>query len=438
MRYNPIDSSLFIRNRAKLEKRFKPNSLAIIHSNDEMPRNGDQCFPYRQNSDMFYLTGLDQEKCILTLFPNHPDETMREIIFTVETDDHMVTWFGHKYSLQEAAKISGVKNVKWLSQFDGVLRDFMTRAEYVYLNIAEPAKFSTEVDSRDLRFARQMQKDYPLHNYNRLAPLLMAIRLVKEPEELELLQKACNITGDAFSRVLEFVKPGKMEYEVEAEITHEYIRQGASGHSYPPIIASGVNNNILHYNQNDQPLKDGDLLLLDFGAEYANYAGDCSRTIPINGKFTPRQRDVYEAVLRVLKQATKLLVPGTTIDAYHARVVEIMEGELLKLGLITQSEIDNPVGDKPAYFKYYMHGTSHFIGLDVHDVGTKQIPLCKGMVLSCEPAIYIVDEGFGVRLENDIMVDEEPVDLMAHIPIEVDEIEALMAAKKHTNETIKI
>lgn len=429
MRYQPIDSGLFITNRSKLVKKLKTNALAIVHSNHEMPRNGDQTFPFRQNSDMFYLTGLDQEKCILMLFPGHFDENMREVAFIVETDDHMVTWYGHKYTLQQASEVSGIKTIKWLSQFDVTLKDFMSRAGSVYLNLDENPRFSTEVESRNLAFARKLQADFPLHEYERLAPILTEIRLVKEPQEIEMLQKACNITGDAFERVLKFVKPGIMEYEVEAEITHEYLRQGASGHSYPAIIASGVNNNILHYNQNDQKIEDGQLLLLDFGAEYANYAGDCSRTIPVNGKFTPRQRQVYEAVLRVLRQAIKLLVPGKTIDSYHSEVCRIMENELIGLGLITQEDINNQSKEKPAFFKYFMHGTSHFIGLDVHDVGNRQTPLRKGMVLSCEPAIYIVDEGLGIRLENDIVVDDEPVDLMAHIPIEPDEIEALMAAR---------
>lgn len=429
MRYKTIDSQLFCTNRIKLEKKLKPKSLAIIHSNDEMPRNGDQCFSFRQNSDLFYLTGLDQEKCILTLFPNHPNESMREIAFIVETDDHMVTWYGHKYSLEEASKISGIQTIKWLGQFNSVLRELMSRADFVYLNVDENPRFTSEVLSKSQRFVKQLKEEYPLHNYDRLAPYMTELRLVKEPQEIELLKKACDITGDAFKRVLNFVKPGLMEYEVEAEITHEFIRQGASGHAYPPIIASGVNNNILHYNQNDRELEDGQLLLLDFGAEYANYAGDCSRTIPVNGKFTPRQREVYEAVLRVMRQAISLLVPGTNIDTYHAQVCKFMEAELVQLNLITQEDVDNPVDGKPAYFKYYMHGTSHFIGLDVHDVGTKQTPLQKGMVLSCEPAIYIPEEGFGIRLENDIVVDDIPIDLMAHIPIEVDEIEAIMAGK---------
>ena len=427
MRYKSIDPDLFRKNREKLEKKLKPNALAVIHANDEMPRNGDQCFVYRQNSDLFYLTGLDQEKCILTLFPNHPVEAMREIVFTVRTNDRMVTWYGHKYTLEQVTEISGVKNVRWLDDFEDTFRDLMARAEFVYLNQNENPRFTTEVPSRDLRFMQQLRHDYPLHAFERLAPLLTDLRMVKEPEEIEMINRACEITGDAFGRVLNFVKPGVMEYEVEAEITHEFLRNGASGHAYPPIIASGVNNCILHYNQNDQVCKDGDLLLLDFGAEYGNYAGDCSRTIPVNGKFSPRQRQVYEAVLRVLRKASRMLVPGTTIDKYHSEICKIVESELIGLGLFSREDVEKQDPENPLFFKYYMHGTSHFMGLDVHDVGSKQHPLRKGMVLSCEPAIYIPEEGFGIRLENDILVDEEPVDLMAHIPIEPDDIEALMA-----------
>jgi Xaa-Pro aminopeptidase len=426
MRYQAISSELFTRNRIKIEKKMKPNGLAIILSNDEMPRNGDQCFPYRQSSDMFYLTGLDQEKCILTLFPNHPVEAMREIVFTVKTNDLMVTWYGHKYTFEEASRISGVKTIKWLDDFDGVLRELMARAHMVYLNQNENPRFTTDVPSRDLRFMQQLRSDFPLHNFERLAPLLSDLRMVKEDEEVSLIIKACEITGSAFSRVLSFVKPGVMEYEVEAEIIHEFIRNGANGHAYPPIIASGDDTCILHYNSNDKECLDGDLLLLDFGAEYANYAGDCSRTIPVNGKFTLRQRQVYEAVLRVLRKASRMLVPGTTIDKYHAEVCKIMEKELIGLGLFTEEDVANQDPANPLYFKYYMHGTSHFMGLDVHDVGTKQHTLAKGMVLSCEPAIYIPEEGIGIRLENDILVDDEPLDLMVHIPIEPDEIEALM------------
>jgi Xaa-Pro aminopeptidase len=429
MRYSSIDQQLFIRNRARLLKRLKPQALAIVHSSDEMPRNGDQTYPFRQNSDLFYLTGLDQEKSILTLCPNHPVEALREIVFVVKTNDLMVTWYGHKYTLEQASHISGVKTVKWLDDFDSTLKDLMSRAEYVYLNQNENTRFSTEVISRDLRFSQTLRTDYPLHAFERLAPLVNDLRTVKEPEEIVMMQKACDITGLAFRRVLGFVKPGVLEYEIEAEITHEFIRNGASGHSYAPIIASGANACILHYNENDQPCKDGDLILLDFGAEYGNYAADLSRTIPANGKFTTRQRQVYDAVLRVMRKATKLLIPDTTIDKWHAEVCRIMEKELIGLGLFTEEDVKKQDAGSPMFFKYYMHGTGHFLGLDVHDVGSKQLPLQKGMVITCEPGIYIKEEGIGIRIENDIMVADEPVDLMAGIPTDADEIEALMAEK---------
>ena len=427
MRYSSINQQLFIRNRAKLLKRLKPQALAIVHSNDEMPRNGDQTYPYRQNSDMFYLTGLDQEKCILTMCPNHPVEAMREIIFVVKTNDLMVTWYGHKYTLEQAGQISGVKTVKWLDDFESSLKDLISRVECVYLNQNENIRFSTEVTSRDLRFAQKLRTDYPLHTFERLAPLVNDLRTVKEPEELVMMQKACDITGLAFLRVLGFVKPGITEYEVEAEITHEFIRNGASGHSYAPIIASGASACILHYNENDRICNDGDLILLDFGAEYGNYAADLSRTIPANGKFTPRQRQVYDAVLRVMRKATKMLIPDTTIDKWHAEVCRIMEKELIGLGLFTEADVKNQDASSPMFFNYFMHGTGHFLGLDVHDVGSKQMPLREGMVITCEPGIYVKEEGIGIRLENDVMVADEPIDLMAGIPLDADEIEALMS-----------
>lgn len=431
MRYSSINKDLFIRNRARLVKRLKPNSLAIVNSSDEMPRNGDQTYPFRQNADLFYLTGLDQEKCILTLFPNHPLETNREMIFLVKTNDLMVTWYGHKYTLEQAREISGVQTIKWLDDFESVVKDLILRAESVYLNQNEQTRFSTDVPSRDLRFAQKLRQDYPLHSFERLAPLIYELRTVKAPEEIDMMQKACNITGKAFRRVLEFTKPNVREYEIEAEIIHEFIRGGASGHSYSPIIASGANACILHYNENDRLCNDGDLILLDFGAEYGNYAADLSRTIPANGKFTPRQREVYNAVLRVMRKATRLLVPDTTIDKWHAEVCRIMEKELIGLGLFTEEDVKNQDASSPMFFKYYMHGTGHFLGLDVHDVGSKQQPLQRGMVITCEPGIYIKEEGIGIRLENDIMVDDEPFDLMAEIPLDPDEIEALMAKKSN-------
>jgi Xaa-Pro aminopeptidase len=426
MRYQPISREMYISNRAKLVEKLKPISLAIVNSNDEMPRSGDQTFAFRQNSDMFYLTGLDQEKCILTLCPEHPVEALREILFTVKTNDLMVTWNGHKYTMEQVTEVSGIKSVKWLDEFEITLRDLMSRVQLVYLNQNEYPKFITEVPLLDQRFASKMKKDYPVHSYERLAPIITEMRLVKQPEEIAQIRKACEITNDGFRRILGFVKPGVKEFEVEAEFTHEFIRQGATGHAYSPIVASGANSCILHYCTNFNTCKDGDLLLLDIGAEYGNYAADMTRTIPVNGKFSPRQRQVYDAVLRLLRTASAMLKPGTTIEKWHAEVCKLMEKELVGLGLIKKADLKNQTADSPAYFKYYMHGTGHFMGLDVHDVGSRQVILEKGMVITCEPGIYIPVEGFGIRLENDIMVAEEPVDLMANIPLDPDEIERMM------------
>jgi len=426
MRYEPISKEMYIRNRSKLTRKMKPGSLAIVNSNDEMPRSGDQTFIFRQNSDMFYLTGLDQEKCILTLCPDHPVESMREMLFTVKTSDLMVIWNGHKYTMDEVREVSGIQHVKWLDDFEITLRDLMSRVQLVYLNQNEYPKFITDVPHRDVRFAAKMRQDFPVHSYERLAPMVTELRMVKEPEEIVQLQKACNLTNEGFRRVLKFVKPGLKEYEVEAEYSHEFIRKGSAGHAYPPIIASGANACILHYNTNYSLCNDGDLLLMDVGAEYGNYAADMTRTIPVNGKFSPRQRQVYEAVLRVLKAATSMLKPGITNEKWHGEVCKIMEKELIGLGLISIDDIKNQTPDAPAFFKYYMHGTGHFLGLDVHDVGSRQVVFESGMVMTCEPAIYIPEEGIGIRLENDIMIAEEPINLMAGIPIEPDEIEEIM------------
>jgi Xaa-Pro aminopeptidase len=429
MRYKSLPTEFYTKKRAELLKMIKPKSLVIVNSNDEMPRNGDQTFPYRQNSDFFYLTGLDQEKCILTLCPEHPVESMREILFTVKTNEHMVTWYGFKYTFEEAKQLSGIATIKWLDEFEITLKDLMSRVNTVYLNQNEYTKFTTEVLSRDLRFAQKMKADFPMHNPERLAPLVTELRMVKDKVEIEQMQRACDITGDAFRRVLGFVKPGVLEYEIEAEISHEFIRKGCSGHSYPPIIASGANACILHYVNNDRVCADGDLVLMDFGAEYGLYAADLSRTIPVNGKFNPRQREVYEAVLRLLKFGMNTCTPGKNIDVWHKGVTQMMEKELLGLGLITQEDIAKQTDAAPAYFKYYMHGTGHFLGLDVHDVGSRQDIFKEGMVITVEPGIYIPEEGIGIRLENDVMIAENPVNLMASIPVEPEEIEALMLNK---------
>lgn len=426
MRYKPISAEMYIGNRNRLINKMKPNSMAIINANDEMPRSGDQTFGYRQNSDLFYLTGLDQEKCILVLCPGHPLENMREVLFTLKTSDLMVTWNGYKYTFDDVRRLSGIKTVKWTDDFDFTLKEMMSHVQTVYLNQNEYIKFTTEVPYRDMRFAAKMRQDFPVHTYERLAPLITSLRTAKQPQEIEQVKQACKITGDAFKRVLQFVKPGVMEYEVEAEFTHEFIRRGCNGHAYSPIIASGKNACILHYVNNDLPCNDGDLLLMDVGAEYGLYCADMTRTIPVNGRFTTRQKQVYDAVLRILKAGTALLTPGNTNDNWHKSVCSMVEKELVGLGLITMDDIRNQDPANAAFFKYYMHGSGHFLGLDVHDVGSKQQPFEQGAIMTCEPAIYIPEEGIGIRLENDIMVADEPVNLMSDIPIEPEEIEQLM------------
>jgi Xaa-Pro aminopeptidase len=430
MKYLPIDSKLFIENRKKFVSKMKPNSMAIFNSNDEMPRNGDQNFLFRQNSDLFYLCGIDQEKTILILYPDCPVPKYREMLFCVETNEIIAVWYGHKYTKEEATATSGIQTVIWLSQFETILHELMVNCSSVYLNANENLRFSTEVPYRDVRFNKWIQEKYPNHSYERSTPIVTSLRVQKSSIEIELMKSAINITNKAFRRLLGYVKPGVMEYEIEAEIEHEFIRNRASGHSYYPIIASGKSACVLHYVENNRPCNDGDLLLLDFGAEYANYCSDLSRTIPVNGKFTKRQKDVYNATLRVMKQAKAKLVAGTTIDEYHAEVCKIMEQELIGLGLFTAEDVKKQDPNNPLFFKYYMHGTSHFMGMDVHDVGTKQMKLLPGMVFSCEPGIYLPDESIGIRIENDILVTEKgPVDLMDMIPVEVDEIEELMAKR---------
>ena len=427
MKYLPINPKLFISNRERFRKELKPNSFAIFNSSDEMPRNGDQDHPFRQSSDFFYLTGIDQAKSVLFIFPDCPLEKYREALFVEETNDYIAVWYGKKYSKEEATEVSGIKNVFWLDSFDTALKEVMAACEYVYLNANENPRYSNPVPYCDIRFNKHLTQKYPAHKYERSAPIVSRLRMIKSSIEIDLLKEAISITEKAFRRLLGFTKPGVMEYEVEAEITHEFIRNRASGHAYYPIVASGKGACVLHYIENNKECKDGDLLLLDFGAEYANYAADLSRTIPVNGKFSPRQKEVYNACLRVMKAAIKMLVPGTTIDAYHAEVCKVMDKELIGLGLYTEDDVKKQDASKPMYFKYYMHGTSHYIGLDVHDVGTKQDVIKPGMVFSCEPGIYIQEEGIGIRIENDILITENGnIDLMASIPIEVDEIEKLM------------
>lgn len=430
MKYAPIKQQLFTDNRKKFTAELAPNAIAIFHSNDEMPRSGDQNFPFRQQSDLFWLSGIDQERTILVIAPNHPIAEYREVLFLRKTNEHIAIWEGHKYTKEEARATSGIQQIYWEEDFAAILPVLMHHSENVYLNLNENDRFVTEVEYRDERMGKALRSKYPDHQYHRSAPIMARLRAVKSPIEIEQISEAIRITNKAFHRVMHALKPGVMEYEIEAEIISTFIRNRATGHAYYPIIASGASACVLHYNENNKECKDGDLILMDFGAEYANYAADLTRTIPVNGKFTPRQRDVYNAVLRVMRAATKMLVPGNTIPRYHEEVGKVMEEELIGLGLLNAADVKKQDPKAPLYKKYFMHGTSHFLGLDVHDIGNRYTPMVAGNVFTCEPGIYIPEEGIGIRIENNILITEKgPVDLMAEIPVEADEIESIMAKR---------
>jgi Xaa-Pro aminopeptidase len=427
MKYAPISEYLFTNNRKSFVSRIKANSIAVFHSNDEFPRSGDQNFLFKQNPDFFYLTGIDQEQSILLLYPDCPNQQYKEVLFLRQTNEQIAIWEGHKYTKEEARKASGIENVYWLSEYDTILHSIINYADNIYINLNENDRYSHTVPYRDLRMFESLRQKYPLHHYERAALILRDLRVVKSDIEIELTKKACNITRDAFIRVLKFVKPGVAEYEIEAEITHEFLRQRATGHAYSPIIASGKNANVLHYVDNNQVCNDGDVILFDWAAEYANYNADMSRSIPVNGRFTKRQRDVYDAVLRVMRAATKLIVAGTVWNEYHDEVGRIMTGELIDLGLLKKHEVDKQDPKMPLYKKYFMHGTSHHLGLDVHDFASRYKSFEVGNILTCEPGIYIQEEGLGIRLENNILITKDGnVDLMADIPIEAEHIEEIM------------
>lgn len=427
MRYLPINNKLFIENRKRFVCSLPADSAAIFYSNDEQPRNGDQYFPFRQQSDLFYLTGIHQEKSILLIVPDIKNNKLKEALFLIKTNEQIAIWEGHKFTKEEAKEISGIENIYWLDDFDLVIREVMLECNNIYLNRNEYPKFYPDVKDRNQRLGEELQKDFPLHNYHRSAPLLAKLRLIKSDEEIALLQKACDITNLAFRRVLKTTSHGKFEFEVQGEIEHEFTQNRANGNGYAPIIASGKNACVLHYVDNDKECKDGELLLMDFGAEYACYSADMSRTIPVNGKFTSRQKDCYNAVLNVFKKAKELYVPGNTITKINNEVNMMMEKELIKLGLFIEEDVKKQDDENPLYKKYFMHGTAHFLGLDVHDVGGKDEVLQEGMVLTCEPGLYIREENIGIRLEDDILVTvDKPIDLMKDIPIEIDEIEKLM------------
>lgn len=427
MKYEAIDPDFFRHNRSGFSAGMKPGSIAVFQSNDEFPRNGDQNFPFRQQSDLFYLCGIDQEETILLLAPEHPNMAFREMLFVKETSEQIAIWEGQKLGKKEASALSGIKSVHWTKNFDAVLTELMSWSQHVYLNANEYPKYSNPVPYRDLRFAAELKEKHPLHNYERAAPLLTALRKIKSETETGLIRKAGEITGKAFERVLKYVKPGVKEYEVQAQMEYVFTMHGAHGFAYLPIIASGANSCVLHYVDNDRVCNDGDLLLMDFGAEYANYAADVTRTIPVNGKYSPRQRECYEAVLKVHREAIALLRPGSSIDAFNKEVNRMMEEEMVILGLFSKEEVKKQDPNKPLYMKYFMHGTSHPLGLDVHDVGSKYDPLEAGMVLTCEPGIYIREEKIGIRIEDDILVTNEgPVNLTEQIPVEAEEIERIM------------
>jgi len=428
MKYLPIDSKLFVKNRAKFAKKMKPNSLAIFNSNDIYPVSADSTLPFAQHRDIFYLSGVDQEESVLVLYPDAPKEEHKEILFLKETNEHIAVWEGEKLTKEMAFTTAGIKSVFWLQDMDKVLFEIMTQAENVYVNTNEHYRANVETETREARFVKKLKDQYPGHTYFRSQPILQRLRSIKEPEEIALIQQACDITEKGFKRILGFVKPGVWEHEIEAEFTHEFIRNRANGFAYTPIIASGNNANVLHYILNNNKCNEGEIILMDVGASYANYASDMTRMVPVSGKFSERQKEVYNAILRVKDAAANMLVPGTIWADYHIEVGKLMTEELVGLGLITREDIKKEDAKWPAYKKYFMHGTSHHMGLDTHDYGILTEPMQAGMVFTVEPGIYIPEEGFGIRIEDDYVIQEkgEPVNLMAGIPITVEEIEALM------------
>lgn len=427
MKYQIKDSTLPAKSRENFSLNLKKNSLAVINANDECLRSGDQTFPFKQNPDLFYLTSVDQEQTILLIYPDCPNPLYKEVLFLRQTSEHIAVWEGHKYTKEQAKAVSGIQNIYWLEDFWSIFSSIINYADNIYLNTNENDRYAHTVAYRDIRFIEEVKSKYPLHHYERAAPIFRKLRAIKSETELNYIQKGCNITSDAFRRVLNFVKPNVGEWEIEAEIIHEFIRQQSTGHAYSPIIASGKNACILHYNDNNQVCKDGEVILFDFGAEYGNYNADMSRSIPVNGKFTKRQKEVYNAALHVMKEATKMLVPSTIWNDYQDEVGKIMSAELIKLGLLDKHDVAKQDPKIPAYKKYFMHGTSHHLGIDVHDFASRYEPFAVGNVLTCEPGIYIPAEGLGIRLENNIYISNDgPVDLMAAIPIEAEEIEELM------------
>lgn len=428
MKYQQINSALFIKNRENFAKNMAPKSLAVFNSNDIYPISADSTMPFEQHRDIFYLSGVDQEESILVIFPDCPKEKHREILFLKETNEHIAIWEGEKLTKEKAFETSGVKTVYWLQDMEKVMFEIMTQCDTVYINTNEHYRANVETETREDRFSKWLKNKYPAHTVAKSAPILHRLRSVKDSIEIDLIQQACDITEKGFRRVLDFVKPGVWEYEIEAEFMHEFLRNRSKKFAYTPIIASGNNANVLHYIENNQECKAGDLILMDVGAEYANYSSDMTRTIPVSGRFTDRQKAVYNAVIRVKDEATKMLIPGADWAEYHAEVGKLMTSELLGLNLIDKADVQNENPEWPAYKKYFMHGTSHHMGLDTHDYGILTEPMQENMVWTVEPGIYIPEEGFGIRLEDDVVIQKtgEPFNLMRNIPLEADEIEDIM------------
>ena len=428
MKYDKINNSLFIKNRNNFLSKMKPNSVAIFNSNDIYPVSADSTLPFEQHRDIFYLSGIDQEESILILRTDKTNGITESILLLKETDDHIAVWEGPKVNKQQAYEISGIKNVHWLDDLEKIIDKLMLNCNNIYINENEHYRAKIETETRDARFSKWLLNKYSNKNKERSNPILQRLRSVKDPIETKLIQQACDITNKGFRRILNFVKPGVWEYEIEAEFIHEFLINKSKKFAYTPIIASGNNANILHYIENNMQCKDGELILLDVGAEYANYSSDMTRTIPVNGKFNQRQKDVYNSVLKVKNEATKLLIPGTDWAEYHKEVGRLMTSELLDLKLLDKADVQNESKEKPAYKKYFMHGTSHHMGLDTHDYGLLGEPMEANMVFTVEPGIYLPDEGFGIRLEDDVVIQQTggPINLMKNIPIEIEEIEQLM------------
>ena len=427
MKYLPINNQLFIKNRGLFNTKITGNDIAIFNANDIMPTNADGTMPFRQNNDLFWLSGVDQEESVLIISPNHPDKNMREVLFLKETNEHIAIWEGAKLTKEGALKTSGIKTVFWLNELDDKLAELISKAAAIYLNKNIHSRAASKLQTRDDRFRNMIGEKFSNKPIKEVAPIMHELRSIKSEEEIGLIQNACNITEKGFRRILPMIKPGVMEYEIEAELIHEFLSNRSNGFAFQPIIGSGIDSCVLHYIENNKECKDGDMVLMDFGAEYANYASDFTRTVPVNGRFSQRQKAVYNSVLHVMKEAIKMLTPGTMFKDYNKEVGRIMELELIKLGLLDKHDVQKQDGEKPLYKKHFMHGTSHYLGLDVHDVGNLEWPMKEGMVFTCEPGIYIQEEGLGIRLENDILVRANgPDDLMKNIPIEAEEIEEFM------------